>query len=101
MRHFLAEDVLNFEMQHTMKQYQVSLGEKGVILNRVVLFLEHTFEIVSVFRDMRPVMDEKDDRLIRLKNVADFFLNWTKEIFSNRSLSSKEKKLLPYVSPMS
>lgn len=41
-RNYMAEEVLNEEMLHLMKQYQNSLGEKGQVLNGIVEFLENT-----------------------------------------------------------
>jgi len=76
MRNYLAEDVLNSEMLHLMKQYTIYLGEKGQILNGVIEVLENTSQIISIFRDMRPITLKNDTRLMALSNVSQWFLKW-------------------------
>lgn len=40
MQNYLAEEVLNNEMLHLMRQYKHSIAEKGQILNVVFQLLE-------------------------------------------------------------
>lgn len=76
MRNYLAEDVLSSEMLHLMKQYQNSIGEKGKILDGAIELLENTSKIVSIFRDMRPIIHLNDQRLNDLEEVSEWFLKW-------------------------
>lgn len=92
MRNHLAEHVLNGEMLHLMKQYKNSLGEKGQVLNGAIELLENTSPIVSIFRDMRPICDQNDNRLQDLKVVADWFSNW--EAYAMCDKKQKTKHLM-------
>ncbi|CAC5382466.1 unnamed protein product [Mytilus coruscus] len=55
IRNHLAEEVLNEDMLHLMKEYRNSLLN-GVVLDSAIEFLEHTSILVSVFRDKRPIL---------------------------------------------
>ena len=56
-----------------MKVYQISLGEKGQILNGAVEILEHTSKLVDIFRDMRPIKSLDDSKLNNLYSVSLWF----------------------------
>lgn len=90
MRNYLAEDVLNSEMLHLMRQYQNYLGEKGQVLNGVIEMLENTSQIVSIFRDMRPIKISTDPRLSTLKGVSNWFLQWERCVYEDKILSKKD-----------
>ena len=70
MRNHLAEQVLNMDMYHEVKMYQISLGEKGEVLNGLVELLKQTSLLIQIFRDMRPIKDHSDERLAQLRNIA-------------------------------
>lgn len=96
MRNHLAEDVLDKEMLNLMRTFRNSLGEKGQILDGAIEFLEKTSEIVSIFRDMRPIKLRTDQRLPSLEQISQWFLQWEKHIYEDKSISKtqKSKKLM-------
>lgn len=53
MWNHIAEEVLNRDMLHLMKQYQRSLSN-GSVLDAAVQFLEKTSIMIDVLRDKRP-----------------------------------------------
>jgi len=87
MRNHLADEVLNEDMLHLMRQYQGSL-KNGDALKSSVELLEKTSLLVKTFRDPRPVTNENDTRLSDLKSVLIWFQSWRSE---NRELSAKER----------
>ncbi|XP_045156281.2 uncharacterized protein LOC123522863 isoform X2 [Mercenaria mercenaria] len=90
MRNHLAEQALNTEMLHLMLQYQLSLGNKGSILNGAIEFLKKTSRLIELFHDTRPIRLVTDERLQELKCISDWFENWTDCIRSGPG-SSAEK----------
>lgn len=91
MRNHLAEEVLNAQMLHLMMQYQVSLGEKGEVLNGVIEFLKVTSKLIEFFRDMRPIRVIEDERLTEVKSVSQWFAFWETCAANNNDMSQKEK----------
>jgi hypothetical protein len=91
MRNYLAEDVLNCEMLHAMQVYQLSLGEKGIVLSGLVELLQQTSNLVTIFRDMRHITGINDSRLNTLRAVNSWFADWEKCIEDDSTLSSKQK----------
>ena len=81
MRNHLAEEVLNSEMLNLFKMYKNTLGEKGKILDGAIELLQKTFEIISIFRDFKPITNVNDPRLVTLNEVSLWFLEW--EEFGN------------------
>ena len=98
MRNYLAEDMLDKEMLNLMKTYRNTLGPKGAILDGAIELLENTSELVSIFRDMRPVKLMTDQRLATLQNVSKWFLTWEENIHESKVISKKDKpkKLLSF-----
>ncbi|CAC5395429.1 unnamed protein product [Mytilus coruscus] len=94
MRNHLAEEVLNEDMLHLMKEYRTSLLH-GVVLDSAIEYLENTTILISVFRDKRPILSCHDTRIQLLHSVLTYFQSWIKEIES-LSIPNKEKeKMLP------
>jgi len=91
MRNYLAEDVLNSEMLHSMKVYQKHLGDKGIVLNGIIELLEHTSKLVDIFRDMRPIKTLSDNRICQLKEVDMWFTEWESSVKGDHDMSKTEK----------
>lgn len=91
MRNHLAEDVLNENMLFLMQQYKQNLGQKGQILDGCISLLQNTLQMVSIFRDMRPIKKEDDQRLQIPREVANWFLTWCQNIFSEDSIPQNNK----------
>lgn len=91
MRNHLAEQVLDSEMLHAFKTYQNSLGEKGAVLYGLVELLEQTSLLIQIFRDMRPICDNTDDRLSQLKSIDLWFSFWESSIEHNASIPKNKK----------
>ncbi|KAL4229198.1 hypothetical protein ACF0H5_012237 [Mactra antiquata] len=89
MRNYLAEDILNKKMLHLIKQYQSSLSDQGQYLKGVIELLENTSQLISIFRDMRPVKELSDSRLTTLQEIRDWFLCWEKYANENEQISKK------------
>lgn len=68
------------------------------IIHKVQLnFWHRPVNLVSCFRDQRPIYDESDIRLKKHQEVLKYFDNWTKlvgEDWSLQSASEKEKSLI-------
>ena len=96
MRNYLAEDILDKEMLNLMKIYRNSLGSKGAILDGAIEFLERTSELVSIFRDMRPIRLITDERLASLQNISEWFVKWEIYVYDDKLLTKKKmsKKLM-------
>lgn len=92
MRNHLAEHVLNSEMLHALKTYQKSLGEKGAVLNGLVQFIEKTSLLIQIFRDMRPICDNSDERLNQLKCIDSWFSEWELFVDNNDSIPKNKKQ---------
>jgi hypothetical protein len=92
MRNYLAEDVLNSTMLNSFKIYKENLGEKGQILNGVIEFLEHTSQLVAIFRDGRPIKEMSDTRLNQLKLVNSWFFEWEE----NTPQNEKQRNLMSH-----
>lgn len=100
MRNHLADEVLNTEMLHLMRQYKIYLGEKGQVLDGAIEFLENTSKIVSIFRDMRPITVLNDSRLQTIQEVSKWFLAWERFGHENKGKSTgKNKTADPLMSP--
>lgn len=97
MRNHLAEDILNKEMLHSMKIYQQSLGEKGKVLDGAVELLEQTSTMIKIFRDMKPIREVNDERLLHLSDVNQWFQTWETKIHqSDLCKTDKTKSLFSY-----
>jgi hypothetical protein len=94
MRNHLAEECLNADMLHLMRQYQKSLGVGSFAASRCdgpILLLEHTKSLIEFFHDTRPISDLDDDRLLQLSSSLNFFTQWENES-SSRQLMSPETR---------
>lgn len=78
MRNKLACEVLDRDMLHLMKSYQVSAKCKNPKrLDSSVTLLENTCILVEMFCDKnRPIKDTADPRLDKLRGVLTFFNSW-------------------------
>jgi hypothetical protein len=63
MRNHLAEEVIHLDMLQLMREYQISEGINGFHRNGSIEFLKITQQLVSLFRDPRPISDISDIRL--------------------------------------
>jgi hypothetical protein len=80
MRNHLAEQVLDTDMLNLMLNFKVSLGNQGSRLDAVIDLLQYTSILVSIFRDIRPITNIEDQRLIDLTRVLSWFLEWERSI---------------------
>lgn len=65
MRTYLAEECLNSDMLHLMKQLKESLRENSSaasLCDGPIKLLEQTSRLIAVFHDRRPIADLKDER---------------------------------------
>ena len=94
MRNHLAEEVLDADMCNLMKHYKMSL-KNGSILDSTIELLEHSSNLIKIFRDHRPILSVNDIRLKSLKEDLIWFRSWREEVY-NLKISQKEKeKRLP------
>jgi hypothetical protein len=95
MRNHLAEEVLNGEMLHLMKQYRESLGDAGFQLDSIEL-LECTTVFIRNFRDSRPITDVSDERLKQNSDAINWFINWENKVKRDTNIKNKEKYLISH-----
>lgn len=91
MRNHLAEEVLDSNMLHLMKEYQKSL-RKGQELDGAVDLLEQSSRLISIFRDSIPITSIHDKRIGTLLSIREWFRTWREE-----GGSSSESKMKPSV----
>lgn len=91
MRNHLAEEVLDSNMLHLMKEYQKSL-RKGQELDGAVDLLEQSSRLISIFRDRIPITSIHDKRIGTLLSIREWFRTWRAE-----GGSSSESKMKPSV----
>ena len=96
MRNHLAEEVLNGEMLHLMKQYRESLGDVGFQLDATIELLECTTVFIRNFRDSRPITDVSDERLKQNSDAINWFINWENKVKRNTNIKNKEKYLISH-----
>ena len=92
MRNHLAEEVLNDDMYHLMRNYQESLND-GTHLKATLDLLGHTKEIVKVFRDPRPIIDMNDSRLENLSNFDKWLMEWSDGVELLECSGSEKSKM--------
>ena len=80
MRNKLAEEVVNEDMLHLMKEYQVALGANGKDLESTIELLGQTTILTKIFRDKRPISEYEYPRLKQLREVLDWFRKWERQI---------------------
>ena len=91
MRNKLAEDALNSEMLNLMLAYKQSLGKKGDVLNGAIELLQHSSTMIDIFRDRRSINCNDDERILKLKEVQLWFLNWENKTDQNESMTKTAK----------
>lgn len=96
MRNHLAEEVLNGEMLHLMKQYRESLGDAGFQLDATIELLECTTVFIRNFRDSRPITDVSDERLKQNSDAINWFINWENKVKRDTNIKNKEKYLISH-----
>jgi hypothetical protein len=96
MRNHLAEEVLNGEMLHLMKQYRGSLGDAGFQLDATIELLECTTVFIRNFRDSRPITDVSDERLKQNSDAINWFINWENKVKRDTNIKNKEKYLISH-----
>lgn len=76
MRNHLAEECLNSDMLHLMKQFKESLCENSSaasLCDGPIKLLEQTSRLIAIFHDRRSIADLKDERLEHLSSALLFF----------------------------
>ena len=96
MKNHLAEEVLNGEMLHLMKQYRESLGDVGFQLDATIELLECTTVFIRNFRDSRPITDVSDERLKQNSDAINWFINWENKVKRDTNIKNKEKHLISH-----
>ncbi|XP_052237193.1 uncharacterized protein LOC127848653 [Dreissena polymorpha] len=91
MRNSLAEDLLSSEMCHCFTLYKNALGEKGKILNGVIELLQQTSKMVEIFRDKMPISNKSDKRLLKIKEVDVWFVQWENGILNDTDIAKNKK----------
>ncbi|KAL3873591.1 hypothetical protein ACJMK2_036688 [Sinanodonta woodiana] len=78
-----------------MTSYQASLPD-GSHLNSTIQLLENTSQMISIFRDHRPVKNVDDERLQYLYNILQWFTNWhiSANNDENIAMGERSKSLL-------
>ena len=79
MRNHLAEEVLDDNMYHLMNKYRETLKD-GKHLDSTIDLLDHTREIINIFRDSRPLIDVNDDRFDKLSAFDKWLHDWRNEV---------------------
>ena len=75
-----------------MVAYQHSLP-KGEKLNYTwSVYPKKTSSLISVFRDNRPIAILKDERLLILDKMHQFFMQWRNEVTDNREFNAGERQ---------
>lgn len=95
MRNHLAEECLNSDMLHLMKQFKESLCENSSaasLCDGPIKLLEQTSRLIAIFHDRRPIADLKDERLEHLSSALLFFLQWEKDTSDVKNLMSHETR---------
>ena len=93
MWNHLAEEVLNDGMYNLMTKYQGSVKD-GTHLEAALDLLDHTKEIVKVFRDPRPIVDMKDSRLDKLSNFDKWLMEWSGGVELLECSKTEKSKML-------
>jgi hypothetical protein len=75
MRNKYAEDVLDKNMLFLMKSYLATLDDPSKLSSTIEL-LEHTSQLVDIFKDLRPIFDLNDNVFSKLQLVLNFFNTW-------------------------
>jgi hypothetical protein len=94
MRNHLAEEVLDSNMLNLMVQYKNSL-KNGAVLDSAIELLTQTSELISIFRDKRPIKSMDDTRLSSLKAIRQWFREWRNEISNEEQSAKLREKMLP------
>lgn len=90
----LAEKMRNelAEMLNLMQSYQNSLSN-GSVLDGAIEVLENTSSLITIFKDRELVTSISDQRLIRLKEILQWWQGWQNEVMELKSES--KHKLFP------
>ena len=91
MRNHLAEEMLNADALNLLQCYRGSCID-GSQYDSTIELLKHTSKIIEVFRDMRPITELTDNRLLVLKEVLEWFQAWKKEALSNKEVPNDKRK---------
>ena len=89
------------DMLQLMYDLRLTLGQDGRKLDATIDLLQQTSVLVAIFRDVRPIIDLSDHRLLKLRDVMRWFNQWEGAIFAkyntpgqrNRRLMSAETRL--------
>ena len=74
MRNHLAEQVLDKDMLQLMLEFQKSEGANGCHLDGTIQLISATSEIISLFRDTRPLLSPDDVRMDKIQAALTWFL---------------------------
>ena len=94
MRNHLAEEVLNDDMLQLMYDLRLTLGQDGRKLNATIDLLQQTSVLVAIFRDVRPIIDLSDHRLLKLRDVMRWFNQWEGAIFAKYNTPGQRNRRL-------
>jgi hypothetical protein len=97
MRNQLAEQMLDEDMLHLMHCYQASLeDETKSTLSSTIALLEHSSQLISVFRGRKLITSVNDERFSVLAQAKEWFSSWRDSIRSDDTLTNGQKsKMLP------
>ena len=80
MRNALAEEILNDDMLHQMKEYIHTIIERDTALHSTIDLLTKISVLLETVRDKGPVSHYEDIRLKQLGDVLVWFRMWEKNI---------------------
>lgn len=92
MRNQLAEDMLNGDMLNLMKAYQLSLSNPHT-LDATLQLIEHTSQLIAIFRDRRPITTLADARLETLNNISLWMQKWEEENLNDDNIPMNKKMI--------
>ena len=91
MRNHLAEQVLDKDMLQLMLEFQKSEGANGCHLDGTIQLISATSEIISFFRDTRPLLSPDDVRMDKIQAALTWFLEWEQTILSDSDLTAPQR----------
>lgn len=86
--------MLDKNMLYLMKAYQASMSD-GRHLDPTIKFLEHTSQLIGIFRDKRPICSLQDDRIVQMKNILEWFEEWEESVQASKVSKGEKRKSLP------
>ena len=92
MRNRLAEDVLDINMLQLFMERAESMGDRGASLCGCIALRQQTSQLISIFRDQRPITVTSDDRLGKLVAIARSFTGWQDSVMADTTIASTKTK---------